>query len=454
MESGPDIKKFLPFIAIGVGALIIIIVIVLVFTSGGNQNNNNSSDTTEIEMWGLWEPTSVMEPLIEEYERENPGIKINYSDRNSTNYKETVNGRLDETDGPGPDIAIIHNSWLPTFEEKLTPMPSGLMDRSEYSKTFYPTALDDFSGDGGRIYAVPLMFDGLGMFYNKDLFAKAGISAPPDDWNEFKETALKLTEKDSSGNIKVAGAAIGTSNNINHYFDLVSVLMLQNNVTMMQSDGKTAAFAAATNNKRGAATLDFYTSFAETDSENFVWSDALGNDLEVFARGEAAIMFAPSWRVFDVINLNQSLNFDVAPLPQLPSSETTVSPEINWASYWGYGVSAKADNPEEAWKFINFLAQKESEKKMFAEASKFRAFGEIYSRKDLAEELANEQYAGAFVKMAPTARDWKMVDDNKALELFGAAISRKLGGENSESVLEEAAIQLTNHLGGDPTLVK
>jgi multiple sugar transport system substrate-binding protein len=453
MEAqGLDFKKFLPIIAIIAGVIIIIIVFILVISNSGGSNNN--TDKVELEMWGLWETKSVMDPLIKEYQKTNQNVIISYSERPSTNYKTTLSTRLEETQGPGPDIAIIHNTWVPTFKDKLTPLPEDVMSRDEYSTTFYPTALDDFTASDRRLYGIPLMFDGLGMFYNKELLAKAGIAEPPDDWNEFKDAALKMTEKDARGDIKVAGAAIGTSNNINHYFDLISVLMLQNNVKMMASDGLTANFSSDEDGSRGAATMDFYTSFAEADSDSYVWSDALGNDLEAFARGEVAIMFAPSWRVFDVLNLNASRDFDVAPLPQLPSSETTESPTINWATYWGYGVSKNADNPEEAWRFIKFLASKDIQNQFFNEGSNVRPFGEIYSRRDLASELKGQKYVDAYVTMAPTARDWPMRDDDKAKELFGIAISSKLGGQDSKSVLEDIAIQLTNHLGGDPTLIR
>jgi len=221
----------------------------------------------------------------------------------------------------------------------------------------------------------------------------------------------------------------------------------------MGTDGLTATFATSEND-RGPKTLDFYISFANPDNDNYVWSDALGNDLELFANGKVAMMFAPSWRVFDVINLNPSLNFDVAALPQLPSSENTVSPTINWASYWGYAVSAKADSSSESWKFVKYLSQKETQQKFFTESAKIRAFGQIHSRKDLADNLKGQQYTDAFVTMAPTAKNWEMRDDVKAKELLGIAISSTLGGDNARSALEDIAIQLTNHLGGDPSLIR
>ena len=69
--------------------LIIIIAIVLFLLLAGtgtllllskdNGNNNNTVKNVELVYWGLWEPSSVMQPLIDEYESTHPGVNILYS---------------------------------------------------------------------------------------------------------------------------------------------------------------------------------------------------------------------------------------------------------------------------------------------------------------------------------------------------------------------------------------
>src|ERR671935_643879 len=62
-----------------------------------------------------------------------------------------------------------------------------------------PTTRDDFleafarGGQyGGKLYGMPILSSARAFFYNRDLFAKAGIAAPPKTWDEFVQTAKKI----------------------------------------------------------------------------------------------------------------------------------------------------------------------------------------------------------------------------------------------------------------------
>src|SRR5262249_55264234 len=44
----------------------------------------------------------------------------------------------------------------------------------------------------GKLYGFPILASARAFFYNKDLFAKAGITAPPRTWDEFVEDAKKI----------------------------------------------------------------------------------------------------------------------------------------------------------------------------------------------------------------------------------------------------------------------
>src|SRR5688500_8034413 len=45
---------------------------------------------------------------------------------------------------------------------------------------------------GGTLYGLPILASARAFFYNKGLFAKAGVAAPPRTWTEFVATAQKL----------------------------------------------------------------------------------------------------------------------------------------------------------------------------------------------------------------------------------------------------------------------
>lgn len=368
--------------------------------SGNNNNNGGSSNSSPVvlEYWGLWEPEEVMQPLIDKYQKENKNVTIVYTQRSFTQYEENVYTRVKQGSvqgSPAPDIFRMNNTWLPKFQQYLSPVPEAVYSEAQYSDSFYPTALQDFKGTDQKLYAVPLEIDGLALYYNKELLAAAGEDTPPTDWDEIIDLAKTLTVKDSSGKITQAGLAMGTSNNVNHSADILSLLMLQNGAQINQNFNTEVDLTS----DRAVSAMNFYVDFA---NEHQTWSADLPNDLEMFYSGKLAMMFAPSWRSFDILNANPRLEFATAPTPII------VGEELYYSMYWGEAVSSKSANQAEAWKFINWLSQQSQLKELYSNSSTVRAFGEPYSRESMASELSNKPYVGAIITMAPDMQAWKM----------------------------------------------
>ncbi len=422
--------------------LIILIAVILIlgailgfmYLRGGGEEGGGGSSGGKITLvyWGLWEPETHMREVIEEYQEENPNVEIQYSQKRFTQYEDNIYERLTDPQTT-PDIVRINNTWTYKFQSRLAPLPPEVMTDSEYQEAFYPAAMEDFLGADGNIYAIPWEIDGLGLYYNKDLFEEAGITTPPGDWDTFIEVAQELTETDSSGEITQAGAAIGCSTNINHSADIMYALMLQNNVQMTSSDAAEATF----NTTRGETALTYYTDFVK---EHAIWDCGLRNDLEMFSAGKVAMMFGPSWRTFDIINMNSSVNFGTAPLPQLAASDE----QVHYGMYWGDAVSAQSQNQLEAWKFVKFLSEKETQQSIYAAASQSRAFGEPYSRPELASELSDAPYVAAFVEMAPYMTSWKMGDQQTAETSINKAISDVIDERDTETNALTTAVETIN----------
>lgn len=69
----------------------------------------------------------------------------------------------------------------------------------------FSAAAITYTNFDGKQCALPSLTDAYGLYYNKDLFAKAGLTEPPKTMTELMEYAKKLTEKNADGSIKVAG---------------------------------------------------------------------------------------------------------------------------------------------------------------------------------------------------------------------------------------------------------
>jgi multiple sugar transport system substrate-binding protein len=437
-------KNLLIIGGIVVGVLVLIIVVVLILNSArGTGDNNNSGNTTSstitLQYWSLWEPASVMKPIIDRYETQNPGIKIEYTQKPFTQYETNSFTRLEQgstVNTPAPDILKIGNKWLPKYEKYLVPLPSAVMSTSDYENIFYPAVSTDFTGSDGKIYAMPQGIDGLAVFYNKALLKKAGYDEPPKDWDSFIEAAKKLTKTDSSGRITQAGVAIGSAKNIKHSSDILNLMFLQNGIEIVNSD----MTAVDITTPRAESTLLYYTAFIETHK---VWSPELRNDLEMFYSGNLAMMFAPSWRAFDIITSAPQVEFGISPVPQIGSNYGT-SDAVNYGMYWGDAVSKQSKHQVEAWKFVKYLSEQQQLREMFQNSSKIRAFGQMYPRADMKTEVADNPYLAAYSQMSPTFISWQMGAETDISDALRTAINDMNSGKVQPNVALKDAETIIN----------
>jgi multiple sugar transport system substrate-binding protein len=80
-----------------------------------------------------------------------------------------------------------------------------LIKRDNVDMNQFPKAVQNYSKFGDKRCAMPVLADTYGLYYNKDMFKKAGITSPPKTFSELTADAKKLTQRNSDGSIKVAG---------------------------------------------------------------------------------------------------------------------------------------------------------------------------------------------------------------------------------------------------------
>jgi len=375
-----------------------------------------------LEYWGLWEPNEVLSALISEYQDKNPHVTVNYKQQSSQDYRERLQSAFAQD--KGPDIFRFHNTWIPMLQKELSAMTQEIEKEIDLSKNFFPSVSNSLKVNG-KSFGVPLGFDCLLLYYNPQILREANKTYP-NSWDEMRKTAADITVYDDQGRIEIAGAALGTSSNIDHFSDILGLMMLQNGVDLKDPTGSLAEDA-----------LKFYTLFSSRDK---VWNDTLPSSVYSFANEKVAMIFAPSWRAHQIKELNPDLEFKTAPVPQLPGSQ------IGWATFWAEGVSEKSSSAEEAWRFLSFLSSKESLTKLYTQASQVRDFGEPYPRKDLATELENDSIVGAVVTQGPYAESWYLCSrthdngiNDKLIKYFQDAVGKVIQGTSSSKALETVA---------------
>jgi len=376
-------SKLKAILKIVIGLMVVAAFIFIIVSFVSPLFKKKSDGKIELTYWGLWEDSNIMQPIIDDFKKQNPNISINYIKQDIKQYRQKLNTRI--KNNSGPDIFVFHNTWLPMLSGILLALPDNVITKNEFKNSFYEVNEKDLIKDG-VIYGIPMEIDTLSLYINSELFKAAGES-PPANWEDFVRVARSLTVIDENGKIKTSGAALGTYDNVNHAPDIISLLFLQNGADLKNLSLTT---------RQASDALTFYTSFAL--GEQKVWDNSLDPSILSFSKGNLAMYFGYSWDYFIIKAMNPELVFEIHHVPYLSGVDTTV------ASYWAAGVSAKSKYQKEALSFLKFLAKAETAEKLFTLSSKTRAFGEPYARKDLAQKLKDNPIVYPFVSQAKNAQ--------------------------------------------------
>lgn len=171
----------------------------------GTAADETAADKTAAEKvklkWALWDLESVAyyKPLVEAYTKENPHVEIEYVDLGSADYGVMLATQL----AGGADLDIITNKgnddYLTNVEKGIYEPLGAFMQEQGIDGADYNGIIEDITLDG-EVYALPFRSDFWMVFYNKDLFDRAGVPYPDNDMtvDEYFNLGYQLTSGEGS----------------------------------------------------------------------------------------------------------------------------------------------------------------------------------------------------------------------------------------------------------------
>ncbi len=399
------------YILIGVIGFVVFITIIWILA--GIQS---SPAKVTLEFWGVFDERKDFDAIIKKFQGINHEARINYKQFSYEDYEKNLVDAM--AAGKGPDILLIHNSWLAKHENKLSPQPvpnkknlEGFMGIADFKNQFVDVVYNDLV-IGDKIYAMPLYVDTLALYYNKDLLNSAGITRAPANWEEFNQDVQLLTRLDKSGNVTQSGAAIGTARNINRSTDILMALMIQNGTIMTNSSNAGATFAKPVNSEQtGQNALQYYVDFANPLKKVYTWNDSQHYSIDAFVEGKVAMMFNYSHEVQVLKSKAPRLNVGVAPMPQASSLEAK-----NYSDYWAVAVALGSKNKTASWEFIDYMASRDGISQYLAQTMRPSA------RRDIIDLQRTDPILGVFAIQALSAKSWFQIDDIAIEHIFADMI--------------------------------
>ena len=242
--------------------------------------------------------------------------------------------------GQAPCVFGYATRWISEFAglKQLEPLDSYL--QGDFKASFIPKLLD--AGIlGGVTYGIPVAASARLMFYNKDLFAKAGIANPPANWDELKTDSVKTANPPSNYGLGVPASGI----EVDTFFDY---FLWNNGGDILDANGKSMLSQPAS-----VEALQYLVDLVKAGgSQPKPTGFTREQIIEMFKGGQLSMYPTGPWMNAMIKADSPNLNYGFAMFPVNGSNkQATVSVTDSM------GLSSSCANKAEAWQFVQFMYQ-------------------------------------------------------------------------------------------------
>lgn len=373
-----------------------------------------------IRFWALGHEGEVVQPLLREFERTHPHIRVEVQQLPLTAAHEKL---LTAFAGDAlPDLAQLGNTWIPEFATLGALQP--LQPLVDASRTLRPA--DYFGGIwdsnviGGRLFGVPWYVDTRLLFYRTDLLARAGFDHPPRDWPEWRRALAAVQASAAPGDYAILLP-------LNEPEPLLN-LAIQQPDPLLRDDDTRGNFESAGFRRA----FDFYVDMFRQGWAPPMSATQISNVWDEFAAGRFTFYISGPWNVGEFRTRLPAQRQDAwmtAPLPGPDGPGAAISGGSSLVMFRSSTQQAAA------WTLIEYLSQP-------AQQIRFHALsGDLPPRRSAWADpaLAADPYAAAFrdqlerVKPLPKVPEWERIAQE--VRLTTERVVR--GGEPVDQALRE-----------------
>lgn len=379
---------------------------------------SNDKAARPVRFWQFWD-TAIVEPIIAEFERQNPGVEVEVEQLTWQSGLEKIQAAV--ASGTQPDLCELGSTWLPRFSYE-----GVLTDLTDVYDEIGDRYIMWESGRWkGAVYGLPWVQGSRALFYNRDLFARAGLDPdhPPRTWDELLKAAMLIEEL--SDDIHGFGLNLGERYVLYKKF---MAFAWGNGGAILDENGS-VVFASEQN----LEALEFYQALAKYSLKEK--QEVLDHD---FKQGKLGMQISGAWNLRNYEVDASGLNYGVALVPKPSPSH---GEHASFAGAEMLVIFKGSSRPADALKLARFLQEYPQAKQIsLAVRSVFPA-----SKAALEDSaFTSDERVRVFVEQsltsqtAPAHPGWIDMEDviNRAIEevLYGRAEPR--------AALEQAAAKL------------
>lgn len=261
-----------------------------------------ASKPVTLEFWNYWDGTNgqVLQSLAADFNKKNPGIVVKPVTFPWGDLLPKLQAAL--ASGRTPALAATDIAWMANLHQtgKLVDLGTALGGVKQATGDIYPNLLT-YSMYKGRLQSLPVSTNNLALFYNKDLFRKAGLNPnkPPLTWDEMRADAKKIAAL--GGGVQGMEIYTGVGEGLTWQFQ---PYLWQNGAGFLNKSNTAPTF----NSAAGKQALQFLVDIINTDHS------ATAGQWGAFDKGMAGMRIDGSWMVSGYRD-NAPFEFGTAMLP-------------------------------------------------------------------------------------------------------------------------------------------
>ncbi|MDO7906671.1 ABC transporter substrate-binding protein [Paenibacillus sp. JX-17] len=366
------------------------------------------------------EIAEALNRLKGEYEASHPGIKLDIQTvGGGSDYGAALKAKF--ASGEQPDIFNVGgyrelDTWMEYLED-LTDQP--------WVKDVVEVAKEPMTKDG-KLYGQPMNLEGYGFIYNKDLFAKAGITEMPKTLTQLDEAAQKLQ----------AAGITPFSNGYQEFWVLGNHLLNIAFANQEDPSGFIQKLNEGSEKIPGNKVFDEWTKLFDLTlkygNKNPLTTD-YNTQVTNFANGQTAMMQQGNWTQVQLDGINPNLNLGILPMPINDDPSQDKLP-VGVANNWVVNKNSKVK--DEAKEFLNWLVTSPEGQKYITKEFKFiPAFTNI--------KAADEDLGDLGMEVVKYSQDNKLLNWNfsnypeGAQQEFGSEMQAYVAGKSDKTKLLE-----------------
>jgi multiple sugar transport system substrate-binding protein len=366
-----------------------------------------------------------MKRIYAAFQKEHPNITVDFEEIPAEEASRKLTAQI--AGGNPPDAAYIDAGTTADFASRGALVDlENYIERSEYDQDEYVEAFKQSTMFEDSRYALPFDGESTGLFYRTDLFEAAGIAEAPKTWEEFEETAAKLTDPAK----KQYGFALFAPAPESAYYWYP--WLWQAGGDLLTDDEKQPVF----NSEEGKRAADFYVGLTKYAPKDFLNSNSYDGRI-AFARGTVGMYVAGAW-LAGVLNEEFPRidgKWSTAPLPEGDAGCKTTIAGDNLALF------SAGEKQDAAWKWIEFLTRPQSMKVWTVDDEASTIMPTRTSLLDSPELVENKPVLEGFIEAMDCGVTSIIANPKwpRAEEILSEQLGRAMYGEQSGAEAVDAA---------------